>query len=455
MRTPSLCRPLLITLLLALPALAQYPADNPRQDLYNSYSEFKNDLLALSTITDAGDRTAAIDTFWNNLRTYGQVPYAQGDRAAFLYRGSASDVGWAGDFNGWRPASGTRIPNTDLWLYERTFAPDSRLDYKVVVNNGSWVLDPANPLQMYSGFGPNSELRMPAYTYPAEANRDPAIPRGTITNNARITSARLGYLVNVRVYTPAGYNENQLANLPTVYVTDGHEYLDDRLGSMSIVLDNLIAQGIIQPVVAVFIDPRDTNSGSNRRADQYVNNPDFVGFLADELVPVIDDNFRTNPAAAARTIMGTSLGGLVSAYVGALRSDTFGNLGIQSPAFWVWPTIYDWYRDLDLTDDLKISMTQGTFEGSHGQTMAGILANSGYDYDFQLTNEGHSWGQWRGLIDDLLIDLVGPPVIPEPTSALPLAAGVAALGSRILTRGSTPARNAGHNDQANPAGSSH
>jgi enterochelin esterase-like enzyme len=31
------------------------------------------------------------------------------------------------------------------------------------------------------------------------------------------------------------------------------------------VLDNLIAAGALQPAIAVFIDPRDPNTGANRR----------------------------------------------------------------------------------------------------------------------------------------------------------------------------------------------
>ncbi|MBA3483383.1 MAG: hypothetical protein H0T51_16360, partial [Pirellulales bacterium] len=47
-------------------------------------------------------------------------------------------------------------------------------------------------------------------------------------------------------------------------------------------------------------------------------------------------------------------------------------------------------------------------DGSGGAQFASVLSQHGYDYTFAQRNEGHSWGQWRGLIDNMLIELVGP-----------------------------------------------
>ena len=48
-------------------------------------------------------------------------------------------------------------------------------------------------------------------------------------------------------------------------------------------------------------------------------------------------------------------------------------------------------------------MTAGTInDGNGGTTMNGILAENGYDYTFTQANEGHSWGNWRGQLAELL-----------------------------------------------------
>jgi hypothetical protein len=172
----------------------------------------------------------------------------------------------------------------------------------------------------------------------------------------------------------------------------------------------LIDDGTLRPTLAVFIDPRDPNNlGNNRRISEYNMNAQFAGFVAGELVPAIDAAFRTKAAPDDRVILGTSMGGLNSAYFGATRSDVFHKIAIQSPAFSFNPSIYALY-DQPPQAPLDLFMTAGTInDGSGGTTMNGILDENGYDYAFTQANEGHSWGNWRGQLATMLTALVGPP----------------------------------------------
>ena len=45
-----------------------------------------------------------------------------------------------------------------------------------------------------------------------------------------------------------------------------------------------------------------------------------------------------------------------------------------------------------------------------------LLQAGGYDFRFTTVNEGHSWGSWRGNLDEILVHLVGP-AVPEPRGA--------------------------------------
>jgi enterochelin esterase family protein len=386
--------------------------DYVRQPLFDSYADFKSELQSIVAIADATQRNNALNTFWTTLQNAGQVPYAQGNQYAYLYRGNATNVQFAGDFNGWNPSSGnaTNFPGTNFWIREGTLPADARTDYKVVVNS-NWILDPANPLQMWSGIGtPNNELRIPDYEFPEETVRNPTTPRGTLTNNITVSSTSLGYTVNYRVYTPPNYAASNLRDLPVVYVTDGHEYLADHLGSMTIVLDNLIAAGNLQPTIAVFIDPRQpTNQANNRRLSEYDANPNFANFVASELVPAIDAAYRTDDTPDARTILGTSMGGLAAAHVGATKSNVFHNIASQSPAYNQNSSVYSLYQNNNL-QFLNIFQANGTLggDGSAANTMANIWTTRGYDFDRIIANEGHSWGQWRGQLDSILTTLIGP-----------------------------------------------
>lgn len=409
-----ICRSVAVAAFLAVAAFAgaQAPPDPDyvRRPVYDTFADFRAELDAISATADAAARTARLDALWGVLREAGQTPFAVGDRAALLYRGEATSVAFAGDFSSWNPSAASRVAGTDLWVRELPLPSDARVDYKVVLNGGDWRLDPSNPLEMWSGFGPNSELRMPDYAYPHEAIRRPDALRGRLTGNIRTQSAALGYAVQHRVYLPAEYLTLGLSDLPVVYVTDGHEYSADHLGSLVATLDNLVSDRSIRPVIAVFIDPRDPdNPATNRRMQQYVENPAFVRYLADELAPRIDGAYRTSPRASDRAVLGTSLGGLVAAYVGALEGDVFGKIGIQSPAFGAAPSIYDRYRRPP-ANPLEVYMTAGTInDGSGGPTMEAIFQEFGYDHTYVESNEGHSWGNWRARLPDLLRALVGPP----------------------------------------------
>jgi hypothetical protein len=214
-------------------ALAQLPPDPSvqRAQAFDTYDAFKERLSSISKRPEA-ERAGHVDALWKQLTEANQIPFAFGDRVAFLYRGPASSVAIACDFNEWNPkqdsARATQVANTDLWALEKTLPADARLDYKLVLDDSNWILDPANPLQMWSGFGGmNSELRMPDYKYPQDTIRRDDIPHGQLSDNLSIKSEHLGYEVTFCVYTPASYDAKQLAALPVVYATDGNEYAAD------------------------------------------------------------------------------------------------------------------------------------------------------------------------------------------------------------------------------------
>jgi len=56
---------------------------------------------------------------------------------------------------------------------------------------------------------------------------------------------------------------------------------------------------------------------------------------------------------------------------------------------------------------MKISMTSGLIydASKDSRKMKDILAASSCEYYYREVNEGHSWGNWRNLIDDVLVDL--------------------------------------------------
>lgn len=400
-------------------AFGQVPAEDAaeRRQVFESYDAFKDQLTAAAASTDPDERATQLRTLWKQLSDAGQIPYAQGTQAALLFRGEAKSAAVAGDFNNWDPRGAEwqakQVGGTDIWLFQMELPADARVDYKFVVNGNDWKADPANPHTMWSPLGgANSELRMPAYRPPPEIVRRSDAPRGELSDNLTLHSAKLGYDVNYRVYAPAGYDAAAAKRYPVVYVTDGFEYASDVMGRMPIVLDNLIADRTIRPVIAVFIDPSDPATGSNRRMSEYGENEAFSAFVAEEVVPQIDKAYRTSAVAAERTVLGTSLGALAAASLGATRPDVFGNVALQSPADFVKfaPETFKKYNSPELSSQLHVAMVAGTIgDGHSGPALADLLHRHGFKAKYLEVNEGHSWGSWRATLDEMLIELVGTP----------------------------------------------
>ena len=137
-----------------------------------------------------------------------------------------------------------------------------------------------------------------------------------------------------RVFLPPGYHENTLKKYPILYMHDGNNLFlkeeaflantwrtDEVLG----VLDKMNA---IEEVIVVGIHP-------NKRMREYTSPgyEDYGRFLVEKLKPLIDAKYRTLPGPADTAVMGSSLGGVVSFYLGWQWPDVFGKVACLSSTF--------------------------------------------------------------------------------------------------------------------------
>ncbi len=164
------------------------------------------------------------------------------------------------------------------------------------------------------------------------------------------SSAILGNRRNVWVYYPPSYTENPLGRYPVVYMHDGQNLFDPRyaFGGTTWKIAETLDRGIdaLDPGAALpevlVVGPENTGDRIYEYTPTVGDDPDYNGgggdkylrFLIEELKPVIDRELRTVPAGAATTLIGSSLGGLISAYAGARRADVFGRIGAVSPSTW-------------------------------------------------------------------------------------------------------------------------
>lgn len=373
-----------------------------------SVAAFEVRLSDISSITDPNERELEADSLWAQLIREDQIPFKKDNVVIFLFRGEAEQVNWNGDFNSWSDDEnfeneGTKVDGTNIWMLKTSFPSDARLDYKVTIDE-NWILDPVNPHYQWSGFGPNSELRMPDWEPEKLKERIPEAAKGILSKNILLSSSNLGYDLQYQVYTPMGYEE--LNELPVIYILDGQDYSDDKLGTSIIMLDNLIHLKKIKPVVAVFIDARNPDDlDANRRTTEFGTNKEYNDFFIKELIPRIKSEYEISEKRNRTALLGTSLGGLNTTYLGFMNPETFGKLAIQAPSFWYKEKeIYGLVRDTKKAN-FDIFMSVGTIGDNlnDARRMKSEFERLDLNYTYTEVNESHSWGAWSAQMDDILI----------------------------------------------------
>ncbi len=136
------------------------------------------------------------------------------------------------------------------------------------------------------------------------------------------------------VYTPPGYGSSE-ERYPSVYVIQGYSgqavmwwnRTAFREGFPAAV-DRIFASGEAPPCIVVYVDAWTAYGGS-----QFVDSPGtgrYHTYLCDEIVPFVDERYRTMEGAAHRGIMGKSSGGFGAMITPMLRPDLFGALATHA-----------------------------------------------------------------------------------------------------------------------------
>jgi enterochelin esterase-like enzyme len=363
---------------------------------------FTDFLARVNRQRDHAARRGIVDEFMKIVRTSGR-PVIEDNRIYFLYQGKAERVGVPSDLNGWNPFSDTmsRIRGTNLFFLEKKVDGAARFEYKFSVDS-TWILDPFNSQHAMGGYGPNSEIRMPGYKPPRDIEFRPRIPHGTF-DALSFRSRLLGRTHPVFVYLPAGY-KNTRRRYPSVYIMDGGEYIS--LALMHNVLDNLIADGRIRPVIGIFVDPRTDvrNSETSKRMLDYTMSDTFVSFLTTELRKMLLRKYRLIPRPHNTAIMGASLGGLISTYAACTRPDVFGLCAAQSPSYWLKNEAMIELIAASPRVPVKLYVDTGTIRDAQTQTrkMKAVLKQKGYEFTYAEYPESHNWVNWRARVPDIL-----------------------------------------------------
>lgn len=201
----------------------------------------------------------------------------------------------------------------------------------------------------------------------------------------RFPSAFLDDERDVTVYLPPGYPAAG-ARYPVLYLHDGQNlfdgdeaYVRGESWQVGETADALIAAGRVEPLLIVGVGhagvhrlqeytPTATRRLGGGQADRYAR------LLIEELKPFVDRRYPTATGPARTGVGGSSLGGLVSLYLGLHHPEVFGRLAVLSPSVW-------WDRRVILRDvhtlrpapRPRIWLDMGTGEGRRALDDARLL----------------------------------------------------------------------------------
>jgi enterochelin esterase-like enzyme len=318
-----------------------------------------------------------------------------------------------------------------VWTYTSEPQDKGYHNYWMIVD-GAIVVDPANNAFIgYSHMCNGFEIPDPDGGFYELKD----VPHGNVLIKNYYSKVAKSWR-HIFVYTPPDYEKNTSARYPVLYLQHGggeDERVWIEMGRTNLILDNLIAEGKIGPFIVVMetsavgpqfpMGPRPAApgqgapaAGAQRPGAPSAGAPGagapgagarprfsfdtYADLMINDMIPWVDQNFRTLPDQAHRAMSGLSMGAMCTRSVTLVHLDKFAYIGLFSGG-----TI----APADISDQSKVKlvfMSYGSRErGSEGvKAAADALQQAGIksaSYISPLT--AHEWQSWRRSLHEFAL----------------------------------------------------
>ncbi|PKL77755.1 MAG: esterase [Candidatus Melainabacteria bacterium HGW-Melainabacteria-1] len=273
-------------------------------------------------------------------------------------------------------------------------------------------------------------LNNPGPRYPlAEPWEDAIRPKslsGRFRMHRQVSSAHLELARDVLIYLPPSYYRSRKRRYPVLYMHDGNNLFDTATSFAGVEwqvdehAERLVKLKQMREIIIVGVyntpqreyeytwDPMLQEDGSHHGG----GGPKYARFLAEELKPFVDALYRTEAGREATAVAGSSLGGLISFYLGLHYPHVFSRIGIVSPSLW-WHDGQPLKDAARMPDNLMLWVDMGTEEGDPEETLprtldfVNTLREVGYEPGENLCfslAEGaeHNETAWAERVDEML-----------------------------------------------------
>ena len=290
----------------------------------------------------------------------------------------------------------------EIWIY----------NFRV---HGVDVTDPSNPAvkPVPPGFPMSSFVEVPGDS-PAFYDSRP-VPHGEV-RMTEYESKTFGVTRTVWIYTPPNY-EKSTAKFPVLYLLHGNgEAFNGWVmnGRANTILDNLIADKKAQPMIMVMPQGhalQAPNVGPLVRitGETTMFSPRFPNDLLEEVVPLVERNYRVLANADNRAIAGLSMGGGQAFSIGLTHPELFHYvLGFSAAIGGQFLNIDETIRPLLANPAaanakfrlLWISVGRQDFLFGPDQQLAKVLTDGGVKNTYRETEGAHVWSVWRNNLNE-------------------------------------------------------
>ena len=320
--------------------------------------------------------------------------------AGEIMQGKAPIAMTKGEDGVWTATLGPLPP--EIWVY----------NFRV---QGVDVADPSNPAikPVPPGFAMSSFVEVPGDT-PAFYDSRPVL-HGEV-RMVLYESKTMGVTRWVWIYTPPNYDKSG-AKYPVLYLLHGNGEAQNGWvmnGRANIILDNLIADKKAQPMIVVMPQGhalQGANVGPLVRltGETEMFSKRFPQDLLQEVIPLVERNYRVYTDADQRAIAGLSMGGGQALSIGLARTDLFhyvlGFSGAVGGPFMNAETEFGeaLSKPEVLNSRLRllwVSCGKQDFLYQANRQFVDMLKGKGVNVLFRETEGSHVWSVWRNYLNE-------------------------------------------------------
>jgi enterochelin esterase-like enzyme len=284
---------------------------------------------------------------------------------------------------------------------------DEGFHYYQLWIDGAAVPDPGS-LYFYGASRWGSGIEIPAKDQDFYAMKN--VPHGQVREFPYFSKSN-NSMRRCFIYTPPGYDKNAKKRYPVLYLQHGggeDETGWSKQGCANLIMDNLIAEGKAKPFIVVMDNgtwsmqgpPRDERPAGEWPPKGWADG--FTKTLLEEIIPMIDNNFRTLANQQNRSMAGLSMGGMQTRVITLANPDVFSYVGMFSGGS---ISIEDVNNSPGFKEKNKLLfISYGSRElenrragfGGDPKANTDALNEAGFNTHFYVSPQtAHEWQSWR------------------------------------------------------------